>query len=294
MKKNLFLVVSAVFFAVCTFKASAQTVGFGKFRGVWASAKQEAVITDSVMMYFAKDTVTGNGSAVLLVPSRGIGMLTTFTKDTVMLAKAAGYDLSLTANGSLSIDGNLLKKVEDMDIVQPYDMPYATDKSQIGRCLQEWQLGTVVETSGNDVIVMIGTNRNSFMYGISGGMVYLRAAALLQCNEGSLFIQNIRMMKNPNTDEFSNNFFYDSHEFLTNLPPIDISKFNPTQCVFAGDMFIYWSYLSHTADNIKVNGCGETYSYDRPTKDTLGLIEWIKYEPYNAKTINSLAYCVKP
>ena len=68
----------------------------------------------------------------------------------------------------------------------------------------------MVNTSGNSVQVMVGTNRNSFMYNVGGGMVYLRAAAMLQCNEGSLFIQNIRMMKNPNTGERSNIFFYDS------------------------------------------------------------------------------------
>lgn len=135
---------------------------------------------------------------------------------------------------------------------------------------------------------MVGTNRNSFMYNIGGGMVYLRAAAMLQCNEGSLFIQNIRMMKNPNTGERSNIFFYDSHEFLTNLPAIDISKFDPTRCVFAGDMFIYWSYLSHTPDEIKLNGCGETYTFQRPRKDTPELIEWIKYKPYKARTVNGI------
>lgn len=288
MKKYLSLIMLAVLFAFGKGTASAQTAGFGKFKGVWASAKQEAVITDSVMMYFAKDTVTGNSSAALRVPSRNISMLTTFTKDTVLQAKAPDYIMSLASDGSLSINGERLMKVEDIDIVQPYDMPYATDRLQIGRCLQEWQLGTVIETSGNDIIVMVGTNRNSFIYNVGGGMFYLRAAALLQCNDGSLFIQNIRMMKNPNTDEFSNIFFYDSHEFLTNLPPIDLSKFNPTQCVFAGDMFIYWSYQNNTANKIKINGCGETYTYDRPEKDTPNMIEWIKYEPYNARTINGM------
>lgn len=278
----------AVLFAFGKGTASAQTAGFGKFKGVWASAKQEAVITDSVMMYFAKDTVTGNSSAALRVPSRNISMLTTFTKDTVLQATAPDYIMSLASDGSLSINGERLMKVEDIDIVQPYDMPYATDRQHIGRCLQEWQLGTVIETSGKDIIVMVGTNRNSFIYNVGGGMFYLRAAALLQCNDGSLFIQNIRMMKNPNTDEFSNIFFYDSHEFLTNLPPIDLSKFNPTQCVFAGDMFIYWSYQNSTANQIKINGCGETYIYDRPEKDTPNMIEWIKYEPYNARTINGI------
>lgn len=279
MRKSICKIVCAVLVALCPIAAQAGESGFGKFKGVWASAKQEAVITDSVMMYFAKNTVTGNGSAALCVPSRNISMLTTFTADTILTEKAPQYQLALADDGTLSINGERLMKVEDIDITQPYDMPYATDKWQIGRCLQEWQLGTVVETSGNDIVVMVGTNRNSFMYGITGGMVYLRAAALLHCNEGSLFIQNIRMMKNPNTKERSNIFFYDSHEFLTHLPTIDKSQFKPDQCVFAGDGFIYWSYKSHTPDEIKLNGCGETYTYKRTQKGTPGLIEWIKYKP---------------
>ena len=215
-------------------------------------------------------------------------MLTTFAKDTILFGKTPDYRIHATPDGALCIGGDTLKKVESIDITQPYDMPQAATKLDIGRCLQEWQLGTVIETSGKDVLVMVGTNRNSFMYNIGGGMVYLRAAAMLQCNEGSLFIQNIRMMKNPNTGERSNIFFYDSHEFLTNLPAIDISKFDPTRCVFAGDMFIYWSYLSHTPDEIKLNGCGETYTFSRPRKDEPGLIEWLKYEPYKARTVNGI------
>ena len=272
--------------AVAVGTARAQEAGFGKYRGVWAGMKSEAVFTDSVMMYFHRDTVSGTGYGALRVPSRGIDMLTTFAKDTILFDKTPDYRIGTTSDGALCIGGDTLKKVENVDITQPYDMPQATTKFDIGRCLQEWQLGTVVNTSGNSVQVMVGTNRNSFMYNVGGGMVYLRAAAMLQCNEGSLFIQNIRMMKNPNTGERSNIFFYDSHEFLTNLPGIDISKFDPTCCVFAGDMFIYWSLLSHTPDEIKLNGCGETYTYSRPRKGTPGLVEWLKYEPYKARTVN--------
>ncbi len=280
--------MAALLLAATVGAARAQETDFGKYRGVWAGMKSEAVFTDSVMMYFHRDTLSDTGYGALRVPSRGIDMLTTFAKDTILFGKTPDYRIHATPDGALCIGGDTLKKVESIDITQPYDMPQAASRQDIGRCLQEWQLGTVIETSGKDVLVMVGTNRNSFMYNVGGGMVYLRAAAMLQCNEGSLFIQNIRMMKNPNTGERSNIFFYDSHEFLTNLPAIDISKFDPTRCVFAGDMFIYWSYLSHTPDEIKLNGCGETYTFSRPRKDEPGLIEWIKYKPYKARTVNGI------
>lgn len=288
MRSRLFTALAALLLAATVGAARAQETDFGKYRGVWAGMKSEAVFTDSVMMYFHRDTLSGTGYGALRVPSRGIDMLTTFAKDTILFGKTPDYRIHATPDGALCIGGDTLKKVESIDITQPYDMPQAASRQDIGRCLQEWQLGTVIETSGKDVLVMVGTNRNSFMYNIGGGMVYLRAAAMLQCNEGSLFIQNIRMMKNPNTGERSNIFFYDSHEFLTNLPAIDISKFDPTRCVFAGDMFIYWSYLSHTPDEIKLNGCGETYTFSRPRKDEPGLIEWLKYEPYKARTVNGI------
>lgn len=288
MKSKLFTALAALMLSATIGTARAQEAGFGKYRGVWAGMKSEAVFTNSVMMYFHRDTLSGTGYGALRVPSRGIDMLTTFAKDTILFGKTPDYRIHTTPDGALCIGGDTLKKVESIEVVQPYDMPQAATKLDIGRCLQEWQLGTVVEMSGKDVLVMVGTNRNSFMYNVGGGMVYLRAAAMLQCNEGSLFIQNIRMMKNPNTGERSNIFFYDSHEFLTNLPAIDISKFDPTRCVFAGDMFIYWSLLSHTPDEIKLNGCGETYTFSRPRKDEPGLIEWLKYEPYRAKTVNGI------
>ena len=288
MKSKLFTALAALMLSATIGTARAQEAGFGKYRGVWAGMKSEAVFTNSVMMYFHRDTLSGTGYGALRVPSRGIDMLTTFAKDTILFGKTPDYRIHTTPEGALCIGGDTLKKVESIEVVQPYDMPQAATKLDIGRCLQEWQLGTVVEMSGKDVLVMVGTNRNSFMYNVGGGMVYLRAAAMLQCNEGSLFIQNIRMMKNPNTGERSNIFFYDSHEFLTNLPAIDISKFDPTRCVFAGDMFIYWSLLSHTPDEIKLNGCGETYTFSRPRKDEPGLIEWLKYEPYRAKTVNGI------
>lgn len=288
MRSRLFTALAALLLGATVGTARAQETGFGKYRGVWAGMKSEAVFTDSVMMYFHRDTLSGTGYGALRIPSRSINMLTAFAKDTITFDKTPDYRIHATPDGALCIGNDTLKKVESIDIVQPYDMPQATTKLDIGRCLQEWQLGTVVNTSGNSVQVMVGTNRNSFMYNVGGGMVYLRAAAMLQCNEGSLFIQNIRMMKNPNTGERSNIFFYDSHEFLTNLPAIDISKFDPTRCVFAGDGFIYWSLLSYTPDEIKLNGCGETYTFQRPRKDEPGLIEWLKYEPYKARTVNGI------
>ena len=171
MRSKLFTALTALLLAATVGAARAQETDFGKYRGVWAGMKSEAVVTDSVMMYFHRDTLSGTGYGALRVPSRGIDMLTTFAKDTILLGKTPDYRIHATPDGALCIGNDTLKKVESIDITQPYDMPQAATKLDIGRCLQEWQLGTVIETSGKDVLVMVGTNRNSFMYKIGGGRV---------------------------------------------------------------------------------------------------------------------------
>ena len=272
---NIFIVL---FFAGLACSAAARSGGNGRYRGVWANEKSEVVITDSLMMYFTQDTTTGYGYASLRVPTRHLAIGVTFAKDTVLIGQPRDCSLKFGPKGTLDVDGERMTKVECVDIVKPYDMSYATGRDQVGRCLQEWQLGVQVDNDGEGYVqAMVGTNRNSFMFAVTDRMVYLRAAALLHCDDGSLFIQNIRMMKNLNTGEFSNEHMPNNLAFLTRLPPIDRSKFSPDRCVFAGNSEIYWSYISHTPEEIKLNGCGDVYIYKRPHKENDNLMEWIKY-----------------
>lgn len=276
LRKCLGILLSAFPFVL-----NAQTAfGPGALRGVWANARTEVVVTDSVMMYFSYGEDTKSGIALLKAPTRDIDRCTVFAPDTIYKQAPRRCDFSRTDSATLTVNGETLYKVEDIRPVQPYDMAQATERSQIGVRLQEWQLGTCISGRGEeDVNVTIGTNANSFIYCIEKGMVYLRAAALLQCNEGSLFVQNIRMMKNPNTNEQSCHRFENHQYFLTHLPPIDRSKFDPDRCVFGEEWRIYWSYKSHTPDEILINGCGETYHVPRPQKNGDYLSEWFEYVP---------------
>lgn len=283
-KARLFVVFMLV--VLCAGALRAQSSDLGKFRGVWANKNGEAVITDSVMLCFKQDVASGKGTAVLYSPAFGLYKLTDFTSDGVFFGEVPAYRLALTDNGCLTINNDTLSKVEDFETVKPYDMPLVDDRSKVGERLQEWQLGVTVVNSPGILMVTVGTNKNSFMYCINNGMVYLRAATLLHCNEGSLFVQNIRMMKNPNTGEFTNEFFADQLGFLRKLPVIDCSNFQPDRCFFGENSEIYWSYISHTPESIQLNGCGETYNYGRRMKDS-ALAEWIKYEPVDVEVINS-------
>lgn len=113
-------------------------------------------------------------------------------------------------------------------------------------------------------------------------MVYIRAAATRNNNAGTLFFQNIRMMKNQNTGEYTMAIEPDNFRVANDDLEIDNSKFNPDACTFSQDGGIYWSLISYTPDQILLNGCGETYNFDRPEIDS-PLDEWIKYEPYSSK-----------
>lgn len=119
-----------------------------------------------------------------------------------------------------------------------------------------------------------------FVYMINPSMVYIRAAATRNNNNGTLFFQNIRMMKNQNTGEYTLSIVPHNLDIARNDLEIDNSKFSPDKCTFNPDGGIYWSLISFSPDLILLNGCGETYQVERPTKDTL-LNEWIKYNPYD-------------
>lgn len=277
MKNLIKLTLIVAFMATGCFTAKAAS---GDTRGVWANQISEVVLTDSIMMYFSRDTVSGCGIVNLKVPTRNLNYAISFSKDTIIYKKGSlKDDISLLADGKLSVNGEKFQKVESIETVEPYDMPIADSRETVSKRLQEWQLGSYVECGGDEFYVSIGTNKNSFICGKYHDMVYLRAAALQQCYEGSVFTQNIRMMKNTNTGEVSNNHFQNQLEFLTHLPEIDKSKFQPDKCFFGKNGEIYWSYVKHTPDQIQINGCGETYTFSRRTKANGNLMEWFKFEP---------------
>ena len=117
-----------------------------------------------------------------------------------------------------------------------------------------------------------------FIYLINSNMTYIRAAATANNNNGTLFFQNIRMMRNNNTGEMTSYMAPDNYNIAANDLKIDDSKFNPNACVFNPDGGIYWSFISFTPDQIKTNGCGETYYINRIDQ----FEEYFKYIPYEA------------
>lgn len=244
-------------------------------RGVWANAGSELVQTDSVLIYFTRNDSLSTKSATLIIPSRGICRTTTFTPDTILFSDGSPVDIRRDHN-ALIVNGQPMRLIEEINVVRPYPLLEA-DGSNTAECLQQWQLGTSVNIGEGFFQVMVGTNNNSFMYMVSPYMSYIRAASLRQTPRGSVFLQNIRMMKNMNTGEYTHYSAPDNYALLKHLPEIDPSKFAPSTCTFAPEG-IYWSVIATEPKRIRLNGCGEEYTFG-PFGETGGLMEWFEFVP---------------
>jgi len=245
-------------------------------KGVWANASSELVQTDSVLIFFTRNDSLDIKSATLIIPSRNFNHTTVFTPDTILMSESEPINIEL-GDKSITVNGEPMYLVEDINVVKPYKQ-FVAASVNIADCLQQWQLGTrVIKLDRNNCHVMIDTNNNSFMYMISPQMSYIRAASLRHTNKGSVFLQNIRMMKNMNIGEYTHYSAPDNYALLKNLPQIDASKFVPSTCTFSNEG-IYWSFVSCEPQRIILNGCGEEYIYE-PKKEGDDIIEWIEFVP---------------
>ena len=257
--------------------AAYATKSFSDFKGVWSSDTAEAVLTDSICIFYYQADSTMQ--AKLEIPNAGIARKTVFKKGgKTTTSDTDALEISLEG-GVLTIDGYPLKKVENIRIVAPHEMPKCNSRLDVGTSLQQWRLGAGYGVNDEMVYCEINTNRHMFVYMVSPNMVYIRAAATRNCNDGTLFFQNIRMMKNSNTGEFTMEIIPDNYRVTRNDLEIDHTKFQPDKCTFSPDGGIYWSFISSEPDLILLNGCGETYEVKRPAPDSE--MEYIEYIPYS-------------
>lgn len=275
MNRSLLLII-AVISTVIVHAAS----GFSTYRGVYAGDNAEAVITDSVcIMYFQQDSTM---QAIIEIPSAGILHKTVFSPDGSVSFPSDIAPVAISRdNGTVTINGIRLIKVEDITVVPPYEMSLCKTASEVGRCLQEWRLGTDYGVIDSLPACEINTNRHMFVYMVTPNMVYIRAAAARNNDRGTLFWQNIRMMKNQNTGEYTMYIAPDNLSFVRSDLEMDNSKFQSNTCTFDSGGGIYWSLISYSPANILLNGCGDTYDVPRPDKEST-LKEWIRYEPYTS------------
>ena len=247
--------------------------------GVWVNDSVEAVITKKACIVF-RQLQNGRMTASAMCPIENFYETVTFNADsTITATEEFTPELSLIGD-ALYINGSKLKLVERIESTPPYDMPKATSKLGIGSRLQEWRLGVTIFCNNGNCGMEINTNRHMFIFLNSPNMTYIRAAATANNNKGTVFWQNIRMMRNNNTKELTSIILPHNARIAENDIDIDNSKFHVDECAFIPDGSIYWSLIDFTPDLIRINGCGETYTIPRPTKDSRK-IEWLKFIPYS-------------
>lgn len=212
------------------------------------------------------------------------------TKINIKIANNEETFLSLNKDTQvLSIHSDLiqnqnLKKIEKIEIVN-FKISTKATKETVGKCLVEWSLGATYEEDdiNQTFSAEINTNKHSYTFTLNKWkdmqLLYCRGARIRTNNNGSVFAQNIRMMKNDN--EFTANFPLNNFEISNQEIIINNDLFSPTSCVFIdGGNEIYWSLKSLSDDLIILNGCGgEEYKYTRPTEEN-GENEYFKYEEY--------------
>ncbi|MDO4164454.1 MAG: hypothetical protein Q4D56_08735 [Bacteroides sp.] len=203
---------------------------------------------------------------------------TIFSRDTIVrTAIPADFKIGKATDNEITVNGKTLLKAEAIKTCEPYDMTPATTPTTIGKRLTEWRLGVkfVFDARSGDIALEANTRENMFIYYILNGMYYLRAAKVANTDKGTLFFQNIRLMKNPNTRENTVYFAPNNSDIVLRELEVDMGAFDPNTCHFSPDGGIYWSYVSHTPDEIILNGCGEVYHIIRQTAAADNLYEWI-------------------
>lgn len=290
MKKIVLLLICALSGLIAS--AKSEDVN-SKYYGVWANDSCELVLTpkytlffrnypDSVVTMLRRNDVEGKKVTSQFVKGYG------FLKSGKSYWESAIPDAGVKLDKMLKLkDGKLyftlndqkdtLGLVEKITPTFPYQMTTA-DTTNVGRCLQEWQLGTKVYGLDKDYFhIEIGTNQHSYMLYSTPEMVYWRAARERHSNLGTVFAQNIRLMQNGNetTTYMANN------NALISRAPIEINPtlFNPNACSFQPDC-IYWSFTSCTPDRIQLNGCDSAYKFERPKVSSKERVEWFQYDEY--------------
>ena len=277
--KNLGRCLYALLVAICMLACKDNNTANECQTGVWVSDKAELLLTDKIMMYFEKQS---DDAVMAMIEVDSIAEdCTLFSKDTIIRQSIPeNFAIKHISSNEIMANGQKMVKAETVEMCEPYDMIAATDSNVLADRLTEWRLGATVgfNKETKEIAVEVNTPKNMFIYYIAGGMYYLRAARIENVNEGTLFYQNIRLMKNPNTQERTVYFSQNNQSEVMGGLEINMDGFKPEACYFDPNGGIYWSYTSHTPDQIILNGCaGDTYYINRRKADDKNMFEWIKY-----------------
>ncbi|PIE86352.1 MAG: hypothetical protein CSA05_00865, partial [Bacteroidia bacterium] len=217
-RKTIVVIISIGFFASsCTSKEIIKDLK--PYYGVWANQNCELVQTAKYTLIFLRQS-----EKITTILRRNINVADTiyseFVSGYVFDEKSKSYEkieckdkqkiilindlIKLEDNQldlSFNFDKQTLEMIEKIEVCLPYDMPLASE-GVIGKCLQNWQLGTIEHKLDlNDLWIEIGTNKHTYIFISNPNQLYCRAACIRSNEHGSVFAQNIRLMFNANTNE---------------------------------------------------------------------------------------------
>ena len=298
MKKVVFFTaLTSIVLLLCGCNSKELTTDLSPYYGVWANADCELVQTDKYTLFFERNN--GKISATLRQNERsGDTIYSNFFSGFIFDMQTKEYEKIVPSMDNTKVlidnyfslkDGQLtllrasqiqtLQLVEKLKVCSPYEMPIA-DNMNIGKCLQNWQLGLFEHNADPENIhIEIGTNKHSYIFAIMPNILYCRAARIRHNNHGSVFAQNIRLMINDNTGEKTAEIEDNNLKIAASDVEINNSLFKPDVCAYEKGGF-YWSLISCTPNEIKINGCEDVYTYRRPSIDNKTIVEWFAYKNY--------------
>lgn len=260
--------------------------------GVWANNHSELVITRHSVLYysFAENTYSStcicrdNASKKLFfaqitfndsILNKSIRPLDEDSLRVFRKLRQSGTDTYLWDFQGKTQELSFIEKIE---VVDPYEMLYATD-TNAGSCLQQWMLGnrTVIDPSRKLFFCQTGTNQHSYMFDLSTNYTYCRAARIRSNNSGTLFAQNFRIWVKGN--EQMAFMAAENVKVSASSLVINDSLFNSNVCYY-DKTGIYWSIDSLSSNKIVLNGCGQHYPFERPDIHQNLLTEWFRFSKY--------------
>ncbi|MHB0858141.1 MAG: hypothetical protein ACYC5M_11300 [Anaerolineae bacterium] len=145
-----------------------------------------------------------------------------------------------------------------MDDLSPF-CP-SPSESSIGECLRLWNIGcTDTYFKGQFSGVIINTFRHMYIFEITHGSVYCRAARYVTCDRGVVFDQNFRQGYEA--------YMVDDNRIAMQNLKYDESLFSTEACVWSGRS-VYWSTAKVTDTEIELHGCqGDIYKWSKPTRE---------------------------
>lgn len=143
-------------------------------------------------------------------------------------------------------------------------LPVASENN-IGECLRLWNMGLNEEIFDIDGVptfigITVNTEKHMYIFEMTPGSIYCRAARFVATNQGMVFNQNFRQ-------GFEAYMLADNREAREPLV-IDDTLFQSDVCSWNGKS-VYWSLAQYNEEQIVLNGCqGEQYFYDKPHRES--------------------------